>query len=52
MRLGEGHGDTRLREFRDLTALEWGRRFLREQLPGKHREILFANMAAIRLLGG
>jgi hypothetical protein len=52
MRLGEGHGDTRLREFRDLTPLEWGRRFSREQLPGKHREILFVNTAAMRLLGG
>lgn len=52
MRLGEGHGDTRLREFRDVTPLEWGRRFSREQLPGKHREILFVNTAAMRLLGG
>ena len=52
MRLGEGHGDTRLREFRDVTPLEWGRRFAREQLPGKHREILFVNTAAMRLLGG
>jgi hypothetical protein len=52
MRLGEGHGDTRLREFRDLTALEWGQRFSREQLPGKHREILFVNTEAMRLLGG
>lgn len=52
MRLGEGHGDTRLREFRDLTPLEWGQRFSREQLPGKHREILFVNTAAMRLLGG
>jgi len=52
MRLGEGHGDTRLREFRDVTPLEWGRRFSREQLPGKHREILFVNTVAMRLLGG
>jgi ankyrin repeat protein len=52
MRLGEGHGDTRLREFRDVTPLEWGRRFSREQLPGKHRESLFVNTAAMRLLGG
>lgn len=52
MRLGEGHGDTRLREFRDMTALEWGQRFSREQFPGKHRESLFVNTAAMRLLGG
>jgi hypothetical protein len=52
MRLGEGHGDTRLREFRHLTPLEWGQRFLQEQLPGKHREALFVNTAAMRLLGG
>jgi hypothetical protein len=52
MRLGEGHGDTRLREFRDVTPVEWGRRFSLEQLPGKHREILFVNTAAMRLLGG
>lgn len=51
MRLGEGHGDTRLREFCDMTALEWGRRFSLEQLPGKHREILFVNTAAMRRLG-
>jgi hypothetical protein len=52
MRLGEGHGDTRLREFRNLTPLEWGQRFLLEQRPGKHRESLFVNAAAMRLLGG
>ena len=52
MRLGEGHGDTRLREFRDVTPLEWGRCFSREQLPGKHREVLFVNTAAMRLLEG
>ena len=52
MRLGEGHGDTRLREFRNVTPLEWGRRFSLEQRPGKHREILFVNTAAMRLLGG
>ncbi len=52
MRLGEGHGDTRLREFRDVTPREWGQRFSREQPPGKHREILFVNTAAMRLLGG
>jgi len=27
MRLGEGHGDPRVREFRDVTPLSWGRRF-------------------------
>jgi len=35
-----------------VTPLEWGRRFSREQLPGKHREILFVNTVAMRLLGG
>ena len=52
MRLGEGHSDTGLREFRDVTPLEWGRRFSLEQRPGKHREILFVNTAAMRRLGG
>lgn len=52
MRLGAGHGDTRLREFRDVTPLEWGRWFSLEQLPGKYREILFVNTAAMRRLGG
>jgi hypothetical protein len=52
MRLGEGHGDPRLREFRDVTPVEWGRRFSLEHLPGKHRESLFVNAAAMRLLGG
>jgi hypothetical protein len=50
MRLGAGHGDTRLREFRDVTALEWGRRFAQEQMPGKHREVLFVNVQAMKLL--
>jgi len=50
MRLGEGHGDTRLREFRNMTPLEWGHRFSLEQLPGKHREILFVNAGAMRVL--
>jgi len=50
MRLGEGHGDPRLREFRDVTPLAWGRRFSREQVPGKHREILFVNSEAMRVL--
>jgi len=48
MRLGAGHGDPRLREFRDVTPLEWGRRFAQEQQPGKHREVLFVNTAAMR----
>jgi hypothetical protein len=51
MRLGEGHGDTRLREFRDVTPLSWGRRFSLEQVPtDKHREILFVNAEAMRVL--
>jgi len=51
MRLGEGHGDTRFREFRDVTPLAWGRRFSLEQVPGgKHREILFVNAEAMRVL--
>jgi hypothetical protein len=51
MRLGEGHGDTRLREFRDVTPLSWGRRFALEQAPNdKPREILFVNAAAMRVL--
>lgn len=47
MRLCAGHGDTRMREFRDVTPLSWGRWFAREQRPGKHREILFVNDAAL-----
>lgn len=51
MRLGEGHGDTRVREFRDVTPLSWGRRFSLEQVPSdKHREILFVNAEAMRVL--
>ena len=50
MRLGPGHGDTRLRDFHDVTPLEWGRRFNLEQQPGKHREMLFVNTAAVRIL--
>jgi hypothetical protein len=51
MRLGEGHGDTRLREFHDVTPLAWGRAFAREQVPSnKHREILFVNTAALRVV--
>src|SRR5262245_211568 len=33
MRLGEGHGDPRMREFRDVTPLAWGRKFALEQVP-------------------
>lgn len=50
MRLGPGHGDTRLREFRNVTPLEWARAFQKEQQPGKHREILFVNQEAIKML--
>jgi len=51
MRLGEGHGDTRVREFRDVTPLSWGRRFSLEQVPSdRHREILFVNAEAMRVL--
>jgi len=51
MRLGEGHGDTRVRELRDVTPLSWGRRFPLEQVPaGKHREVLFVNAEAMRVL--
>ena len=51
MRLGPGHGDTRFREFRDVTPLSWGRRFSLEQVPNdKHREILFVNVEAMRVL--
>jgi ankyrin repeat protein len=53
MRLGAGHGDTRLREFRDVTPLSWGRSFAKEQVPSdKHREVLFVNTAALRLVEG
>ena len=51
MRLGAGHGDTRLREFRDVTPLSWARAFAGEQSPhDKPRELLFVNAAAIRVL--
>jgi ankyrin repeat protein len=51
MRLGEGHGDTRLREFRDVTPLSWGRRFSLEHVPNeKFRESLFVNAEAMRVL--
>lgn len=49
MRLGTGHGDPRLREFRDVTPLSWARRFAGEVVPGgKHSEALFVNHAAVR----
>src|SRR6185295_9273878 len=49
MRLSEGHGDPRLREFRDVTPLSWGHRFSLEQMPNdKQREILFINAEAMR----
>lgn len=49
MRLGSGHGDPRLREFRDVTPLSWARRFGNDTLPGsKHSEALFVNHAAVR----
>jgi hypothetical protein len=51
MRLGTGHGDPRLREFRDVTPLSWARRFGTDIVPGgKHSELLFVNQAAVRLL--
>ena len=51
MRLGEGHGDPRIREFRDVTPLSWGRRFSLEGVPNnKYREILFVNAEAMRVL--
>jgi hypothetical protein len=51
VRLGAGHGDTRMREFRDLTPLSWGRAFGTEQVTSdKHREILFVNTAALQVL--
>ncbi|HET9369442.1 MAG TPA: ankyrin repeat domain-containing protein [Vicinamibacterales bacterium] len=51
MRLSAGHGDTRIREFRGVTPLGWGRAFAREQLPSsKHREILFVNAEALSVI--
>ncbi len=51
MRLGSGHGDPRLREFRDVTPLTWARRFGADTRQGsKHSELLFVNQAAVRLL--
>jgi hypothetical protein len=50
MRLGSGHSDTGLREFRDVTPLAWARRFGEEHQPGKHRERLFVNGAAVQVI--
>jgi hypothetical protein len=48
-RLGPGHGDPRLREFRDVTPLSWARRFFADTMPGsKHSERLFVNQLAVR----
>ena len=53
MRLGTGHGDPRLREFRDVTPLSWARRFGSDTVPGgKHSELLFVNRAAVRVIEG
>ena len=52
-RLGEGHGNPRMREFRDVTPLSWARRFGADTDPGsKHSELLFVNQAAVRVLEG
>jgi hypothetical protein len=49
MRLGSGHGDTRFREFRDVTPLSWGRRFgLQEPEGERYRERIFVNDEALR----
>jgi hypothetical protein len=49
MRLGSGHGDPKLREFRDVTPLSWARRFYADTMPGsKHSERLFVNQLAVR----
>jgi hypothetical protein len=51
MRLGEGHGDPRIREFREVTPLSWARRFYADTMPGsKHSERLFVNQKAVRLI--
>jgi len=51
MRLGSGHGDPRIREFKDVTPLSWARRFYADTLPGsKHSERLFVNQMAVRRL--
>lgn len=51
MRLGPGHGDPRLRQFRDVTPLSWARRFYADTIPGsKHSEQLFVNQLAVKRL--
>ena len=51
MRLGSGHGDPRIREFKDVTPLSWARRFYADTLSGsKHSERLFVNQMAVRRL--
>lgn len=51
MRLGSGHGDPRLRQFRDVTPLSWARRFYADTIPGsKHSERLFVNQLAVKSL--
>jgi hypothetical protein len=51
MRLGAGHGDPRIREFRDVTPLSWARRFYADTKPGsKHSERLFINQMAVKVL--
>jgi len=51
MRLGSGHGDPRIREFKDVAPLSWARRFYADTLPGsKHSERLFVNQMAVRRL--
>jgi hypothetical protein len=48
MRLGSGHGDPRLREFRNVTPLSWAQRFGTDTVPGgKHSELLFVNRSAV-----
>lgn len=51
MRLGAGHGDTRVREFRDVTPLEWGRRFGNQTPKGqRYDERVFVSEPAMRLI--
>jgi hypothetical protein len=50
-RLGSGHGDPRLREFKDVTPLSWARRFYADTMPAsKHSERLFVNQMAVGLV--
>jgi hypothetical protein len=51
MRLGAGHGDTRIREFRDVTPLSWGRRFGQQEPAGeRYRERIFVNDLALEIV--